>query len=148
MTVADASVWPDDEGRGKGARTPIARCLLVAIEQHREADARLLHEAARGARVLASVHGQHDERLCAQRPPQRLDRRRLLAARAAPARPEIYQHDLAAVVRQAMDPAVQIGQDKWRGRGAAPGAEVLRRRGKRYGPQQEGKRARSHGDQR
>ena len=85
----------------KHARAPGPRRSHVAIEQDREAQRHLLPKSRR-ALALSDVDREHGKRAAREALAKRLHARHLLAAGRAPGGPEVEQHHLAPVVRQAM----------------------------------------------
>ena len=98
----------------------------------RQVEAGLVEEAPHARIGLVDVDREHDERLARELVSQALHRRHLVAARLAPRRPEVDEHDFAAIPREIVSRAVRCPSARAAARAlAAPGASAGAARGGR-----------------
>ncbi len=97
----------DDRARHAGHVVHTAH-LAVLVIQHGEAHGRLLQPVVRGLRVRLDIHTDQGEAQLVVLLVNVLEQGHFLAARSAPARPEVEHDHLALVLRQ-VDLAATLG---------------------------------------
>src|SRR5690606_32906864 len=95
MDVTHLALAIDDHGRRHRDDSIQTADLVRRIEQHGEADRRFFQKLLDASRVVLDVDAEQREAEILVALMKRLEMRHLLAARPAPCRPEVDQHDVA-----------------------------------------------------
>src|SRR5262245_32849619 len=137
LHLKERSAIDQDKGRGQRRDTPGLHGDPVRIEQNRETDRQAIEEAADARLGLAYVDRQHLDGLAAEMRGHPVKRGKLVAARLAPGREKVNEHDAAGQLLEVEASAIEGGERKRRDVSLLPWLKTrARRRGNKRAVQQ------------